>query len=364
MVAFVVHRRGRGSDDADSALKAVFCLGVGSLLGIAVFADHNVVVFLKHRVPLIAAPILLAKAVAIGLLVQACSIALSRSRRTIFAFGALLLGTDHLAMQYFNVVAATPYRHTWIDAVRADPNATYGISWDPTSVSVFANTRARLVSQRDELAIAQLAAHYPGTPAAPRITTPLLAELPDYWLYMSTDGMSPFDSFSPDCRLDYLSAAVANVLWPALPAIQPGSSVRPIPAAPGGYVVFSGRVTARPFRNAKLMIRSADARGTVTTNCRYGTFAGWIQTSEKQAEGRFVISLRPRNRRYGLLSADLHYRLASGAPPPDFDHPALLLQLPRPSVDEMRRQLASVPVAAMGPTWVMFDIRGLRANAP
>jgi len=349
-----------GGEDAGSAIRAVFSLAVGSMIGMAVFADHNAVIFIKHKVPLIAAPLLLAKAVAIGLLVNDWPNARRSLRRAVLAFGVFLLCGDHFAIQYFNQAATTPYRHTWIDAVRANPNSTYGISWDPTAVSVFADTDAQAVSHRDELAIAQFAARYRGTPAAPRIVSPLLADLPDYWLYFPTDGMSPFDSFSPDCRLDYLSATMLNVLWPAHPAIQPGSWVRPVPAAPGGYVLFGGRIAERPFRNVQLMLRSAVPSGAVTTNCRYQTFAGWIQTFDSQGDGRFVVSLASRNRNYGQLKVDLRYWLAASAPPPDFEHPALLLQLPRPSVDEMRRRLPSVPVAKEGSTWVLFDLRGFK----
>ena len=350
-----------GREPAGSAIKAVFCLAAGTLLGIAVFADHNVVIFIKHKVPLIAAPILLAKAAVIGLLFDASAAAASRSRRIVLACLGSLLVADHLAVQYSNRAAITPYRHTWIDEVRARPDATYGISWDPTAVSVFANTMARSVSARDELAIAQLAADYKGTPAAPRIDSPLLADLPDYWLYFPTDAMSPFDSFSPDCRLDYLSTAVADILWPAHPVIQPGSWVRPVPAAPGGYVVFGGTIAQLSFRNAQLVqINPTASNGELTTNCRRRTLSGWIQTSDRQGDGEYVMSLGPRNRGYSQLRADLTYRLAANAPPPDFEHPALLLQLPRPSVDEMRGRLASVPVAKAGPTWVLFDLRGLR----
>jgi hypothetical protein len=352
-----------GREHAGLAIDAVFGLAVGSLLGMSVFADHNAVIFIKHKVPLIAAPLLLAKAVAVGLLIHACLAARTVSRRAVLASAVCLLTADHIAIQCFNLAATTPYRHTWIDWVRANPDATYGISWDPTAISAISGTKARAVSPRDELAIAQLAARDRGTPSAPRIVTPLLADLPEYWLYFPTDGMSPFDSFSPDCRLDYLSAALLDVLSPAHPAIEPGAWVHPLPAAPGGYVVFHGRIRERAFRNAQLVLRSTETSGIVTTNCRFGTFAGWIKTSANQGDGRYVISLRPRNRSYVQLKADLPYKLSAAAPPPDFGHPALLLQLPRPSIDEMRRRMASVPVANAGPTWVLFDLRGLKRYA-
>ena len=54
---------------------------------------------------------------------------------------------------------------------------------------------------------------------------------------------------------------------------------------------------------------------------------------------------------------------AASASAADFDHPALRLQLPSPSVAEMRRRLASVPVVNAGPTWVLFDLRALKDRA-
>lgn len=360
----LLKQTGGSTNDADAmhrqlALKAVFSLAVGSALGMLVLADHNLTIFIKHKVPLIAAPIFLAKAVAIAWLIEIFIKTSDVRRRAFAAVGFSLLFADHLAIQYFNYSARVPYRFTWIDHIRANPDATYAISWDPAAVSVFANTRVRSISLRDQLALEQFVTDRVRTNARPRIITPLLTDLPDYWLYFPTDGMSPFDSFSPSCRLDYVSTALLYVVAPDHPTFRAGSFwVRPSPALPGDYVAFGGSIDQAWFHDVQLETSAADRTGQVVFNCKYGKFNGWIRTSESQPEGEHVISVRPRSPNFAKV--DIAYKVSAGAAPADFEHPALLLQLPMPSADDMRQRMASLPVAKSGPGWVLFDLRALR----
>jgi hypothetical protein len=363
----LLRRDNRSKDDAgigygNFAPRAVFCLGIGSILGIAALADHNLTIFIKHKVPLIAAPIFLVKALAIAGLIVLFMTSSRRWRRVSAAVGIVLLVSDHAAIQYFNFFEKTPYRFTWIDEVSAHPEATYAISWDPTAVSIFTNTRSIPLSLRDELALEQLVTDSSQTGARPRIVSSALNDLPDYWLYFPTDAMSPFDSFNPRCRLDYVSNALISVMSPAGPTFQAGSSwVRPLPAPPGGYVAFGGTIDTSRFRNAKLVkLRPADHSGQISSNCKRGTLNGWLQTSERQPEGDHVISFELQTPEGGTEKVDIGYKLSAGAPPGDFEHPALLLQLPMLSANEMRQRMSLVPVAKSGPGWVLFDLRGLK----
>jgi hypothetical protein len=307
----------------------------------------------------------LVKALAIAGLVALFIKTSGRWRRTFAVIGIMLLLSDHVAIQYFNFLAKIPYRFTWIDEVRAHPEGTYAISWDPTAVSVFTSTRSIPLSIRDELALEQRVTDHGRTVARPRIVSPMLADLPDYWLYFPTDAMSPFDSFNPSCRLDYMSTALLNVVAPNRPTFQAGSSwVRPLPTLPGGYVAFGGRINRTSFRDVQLeKLRPVDLPGQVTSNCKRGTFSGWLRTSAHQLVGDHIISVQLQSLDFANQELDIVYKVSASAALAEFEHPALLLQLPMPSADEMRQRMAPLPVAKSGPGWVLFDLRGLRRSS-
>jgi hypothetical protein len=297
--------------------------------------------------------------VVIAALVTLCLTASDRWRRLVAGIGGVLLLCDHLAIQYFNYSTKTPYRFTWIDALRANPDATYAISWDTTAVSVFTNRNTTSLSTRDGIALEQIAN---GQTAGerPAILSPVLADLPDYWLYFNTDAMSPFDSFSPTCRLDYVSAALWKVVATD-PTFETRSTwVRPAPVRAGDYLAFGGKINNLTFRNVRLeRQRSLDIREQAVPNCKYGTFLGWVQTSKRQLDGNYNISMLLQGAGFPDQRIDIPYMVLADAPLADFEHPALLLQLPMPSADEMRQRMASVPVANSGPGWVLFDLREL-----
>src|SRR6185503_6146192 len=93
---------------------------------------------------------------------------------------------------------------------RAD--AVFAISWQPIAVSVFTRRAAISLSPTQQAAfLARVSSG--GSPAkiAGDLSEPMLdssgptkQNRPDYWLYFSTDRMSPFDNPLPVCRKEYL----------------------------------------------------------------------------------------------------------------------------------------------------------------
>jgi hypothetical protein len=351
-----------------AVLLLVVVLALGTMFGLAIFPDHNLLIFIKHKVPLIAAPVMFAKAVAIVGLATLARRALAQKSMAIGCLStglALLIVIDHAVIEFDNIRAKTPYRFTWIDDVKKNPDASYAVSWDSTAVSVFTNTKVTPLSTRDELWLLDYVAQRSGRPAQyPTISRPeTLTIIPDYWLYFPTDAMSPFDSFDPKCRLDYLSRFALRLVYHGTPAIVAGSNwVRPSPARPGGFVMFGGRLDGLPFRdNYKLQVDTREGLdGEVVMNCHYQTFLGWVQTRTEQAEGGYSVAITPQDPKFPNLKTEITYRLSKDAPPPNFEHPALILQLPMPTADALSQRYPNLPVAKRGTGWIMFDLRGLK----
>jgi hypothetical protein len=349
-------------------LLLIMVLSLGTAFGLAIFPDHNVLIFIKHKVPLIAAPVMFTKAVAIVWFAALARKALMKNSVAIGVISAalaLLIVVDHAAIELDNIRAKAPYHFTWIDDVRRNPDATYAVSWDPTAVSVFTNTKVTSLSTRDELWLLDYLGQRSGRPPQyPSILRPdNLSALPDYWLYFPTDAMSPFDSFDPQCRLDYLSRFALSFVSRASPAILAGSSwVRPSPAKPGNFVIFGGKLNDLPFRDKyDLQLATREGLdGEVAMNCHHQTFQGWVRTSLEQEEGGHTVAITARDPKLVEMKTEIAYRLSNDAPPPDFEHPALILQLPMAAPDALSRRYPYVPVAARGPGWIMFDLRRFR----
>jgi hypothetical protein len=356
------------SERSHAVSRLVIVLALGTAVGLAIFPDHNLVIFIKHKVPLIAAPVMFAKAVAI---VGFATLARRALARKSMAIGCLCIGLavliviDHAVIEFDNIRAKTPYHFTWIDEVRKNPDASYAVSWDPTAVSVFTNTKVTSLSTRDQLWLLDYVGQRSGQPAQyPTISRPeTLTTIPDYWLYFPTDAMSPFDSFDPVCRLDYLSRLALRLVYYAPPTIVAGShSVRPSPAKPGGFVMFGGPLADLPFRyNYKLRVRTREGLdGEVAMNCHNQIFQGWVRTRAEQADGDYSIAITPQDPKFSNLKTEITYRLSKDAPPPNFEHPALTLQLPMPTADALSQRYPNLPVAERGAGWIMFDLRSVK----
>jgi hypothetical protein len=349
-------------------LRLTIVLALGTVCGLAIFPDHNILIFVKHKVPLIAAPVMFAKAVAIVGFVTLGWWALARKSMMTGCLSiglAVLIVIDHAVIEFDNIRAKTPYHFTWIDEVRKNPDASYAVSWDPTAVSVFTDTKVTSLSTRDELWLLDYVGQRSGQPAQyPTISRPAtLTTIPDYWLYFPTDAMSPFDSFDPMCRLDYLSRFALRLVYHGTPTIVAGSNwVRPSPARPGGFVMFGGRLDDLPFRDSyKLQVHTREnLDGEVVTNCHYQTFLGWVRTRAGQAEGSYSVAIAAQDPGLPNLKTQIAYQLSKDAPPSDFEHPALTLQLPMPTADALSQRYLSLPVAKRGAGWIMFDLRGLK----
>lgn len=354
-----------GDKNVLAPLRLVTVLAAGSVLGLAVFPDHNLVIFIKHKVPLIAAPIMLTKAV---IVVWLASILRMRAIKTLVWVGpftsvlALLILVDNAVIELNNVAAKSPYNFTWIDELQRRPDAKYAVSWDPTAASVFVNTKTVSMSRRDEVWLLDhlrlqsgYQRQYP-----PTLRPEQLSVLPDYWLYFPTDNMSPFDSFAPECRLDYLSELFLSILMPANPLIETRSNwVRPSSTPPGGYVIFGGKVNGLPFRGPhelRLVTRD-NLVGEVFTNCHKQTFQGWVTSRAGQSDGEYSIAVGAMDATFSELKTQLNYRIARGTPAQDLEQISLILQSPMITAEDLVKRNPHIPVAARGPGWILFDLR-------
>jgi hypothetical protein len=345
-------------------LLLVSVLSLGTAFGLATFPDHNFLIFIKHKVPLIAAPIMLTKAAAI--------VFFAITARKTFVKGSAALGlaliasgfaivADHAVIEIDHIREKIPYHFTWIDEVTKNPDATYAVSWDPTAVSVFTNTKVVPLARRDELWLLDYLGQQSGLESQfPSVSRPAaLLVLPDYWLYFPTDNMSPFD-LDPQCRLDYLSRFVLRAVTRNSPTIVAGSSwLRPSPAKPGSFVVFGGNIDNQLARDKyELQLDTPEKLdGAVAMNCRSQTFQGWVRTRPEQTDGQYSITITTRNPKLVGVRAEIPYRLSKDAPPSDSEYLVPILQLPMSTPDTLSRRYPYLAVAAKGPGWIMFDLR-------
>jgi hypothetical protein len=346
-------------------LLLVAVLSLGTALGLATFPDHNFLIFVKHKVPLIAAPIMLTKAAAI--------IFFAITARKAFVKGSAAVGlalvasgfaiiADHVVIEVDNIRAKTPYHFTWIDEVSKNPDSTYAVSWDPTAVSVFTNTKVAPLARRDELWLLDYVGQQSGLGSQfPSVLRPAaLSVLPDYWLYFPTDAMSPFDSFDPQCRLDYLSRFALRIVSRNSPTIVARSNwLRPSPAKPGSFVVFGGKIDDQLAcdKHELRLDTPEELDGEVAMNCHSQTFQGWVRTRPEQTDGDYSITITTRNPKRADVPAEIPYHLSKDAPPPDSGNLVPILQMPMSTPDTLSLRYPYLPIAAKGPGWIMFDLR-------
>lgn len=342
-------------------------ISLGTILGLAVFPDHNILIFIKHKVPLIAAPVLLAEAVA---LVWLCTLVRhTLGRKNLLAISALAaivaIVVDRAMVEFDNLENKTPYHFTWIDDVAKKPDATYAVSWDPTAVSVFVNTSVKGLGRRDELWLIDHLGQQSGNPSLQSILArpASLATLPDYWLYFPTDDMSPYDSFDPACRMDYLSRWLLGFKRrPPLGFVDGSIQVDPVVTHPGDFMLFSGRLNDSLFHDKHKLRFAAGGNNDsqITFNCRDQSFQGRVRTFADQPDGRYSVTIETESEAPNHATAEIAYQISKTSPALSLGQLDRMLRSPMPPADSLSRMYPYLPVAHQGPGWVMFDLRKFR----
>lgn len=197
----------------------------GSIIGIAIFPQHNIQIYVKHLAPLLVASFFLIKATIINLLLPFAKLSTLKylHAKDVMCVSILIfIIADHGIIQINNLRTKQPYTMTWISAVQKHPNASYAISWMPLAISVFINNDvvALTLSQQTDLlnrirlgkAPVEKVTDYTLENRTPDTVKYEQLKKIDYWLYFSTDNMTPFDYPTiTNCRMDYLSTTLAAI---------------------------------------------------------------------------------------------------------------------------------------------------------
>jgi len=341
----------------------------GSIIGIAIFPQHNMQIYIKHLVPLIAASFFIIKGSVICLLLYHLKVSkfeYLRFKHVVFAALLLFIIADHLIIQKRNILEKQPYEMTWISEIKKRPHATYAVSWMPTAISVFTNNDVVSLSRfQQEKLLQQLRLGREPFEQLEDYTVPLRTRIlaqneqhkkPDYWLYFSTDNMSPFDHPTPNCRLDYLSEIFNSVVHLKNKVKNSDLQIdwiKPDSTSSGDYVVFSGRL--KGVHNAhfsELSINNQDiiSDAEIYTNCQKNSYVGLAKLPSKTPLGSNVLSIK---------SQSIIFEVKQSQTTNDFNHPTRSIQLPMPSAKKLISENPHIPIAARGNDWVLFDLRSL-----
>ncbi|MGE3908219.1 MAG: hypothetical protein AB7K36_02625 [Chloroflexota bacterium] len=348
----------------------VTVLAFAVVAGLAFFAPLSLHIYLKHRFPLVAAPILVVK----GLLVAALITWFARSRltapRTASAamLVAVLLVADHGIVQTRVARAATSMSLAWMDDVAVRRDASFAVSYVANAVTPYTSAWAVGVPPGRER---EIAARIEAGRLPFDLEDYLLFGMqdaaareeeyrrPDFWLYFPTEQLAPFDSPAPSCRTDYLLQAVQRLrlgaepvprlrgeFWVQRPSVRPGDLVRI-----GGQITGFGDTPSR----AELLMDGVPV-GSLNVDCLRARFLGEYRVPPDTPPGEYLFSARliaPDGRVTPMGEARIQV-FAGAQPAAPFLFGA---QAPQPTPSELEALLPDVPVAARGDGYVIFDLR-------
>lgn len=375
--------------DLLGASRLMAILGVGIVLGLAIFAPFSFHVYLKHQFPLIVAPMYVAKALLLTVCLWGGACALRQRHRVVMRALAGFLVIDFAVVTAATLHALQPISTDWFDAVKARAQSTFAVSWIPNSVSVITDdwvvgvrpdlTRTfidRLTLGREPFREGDLFL-FGERDASVRMDEYLT---PDYWLYFPIDQTSPFDASEPSCRRDWISAGLVRLVdWnrPRMGSVQ--TWVSPGTVAPGSQALTGGRLTVdrRHVGNIELvgprvlqwvspdldgLYRSVEM-GPINYRLQYrcvtSSFLGRLTVAPDASEGYHIYAFHlvsPEGKRtvIGGVIVDVRNEAAPSAPPL-----AKSLNSPtgQPTVSEILRAFDQLPIAAWGKGYVLFDLR-------
>jgi hypothetical protein len=337
-------------------------LVLGITIGLVAFGSITISVYLKHQAPLIAAIVLIPKGVLIALCLW---FAIKSTRRRAFRLLAVALSffliVDHAAMQFQNLFAIRPMPVGWISEVTKRPEATFAVSWIPSSIRGFTKNWVIGIQPGLERRIIERANR--GNP--PFVEDDLLEVnlksdevasyhllQPDYWLYFATDQKAEFLGHVPTCNRNYSTRVFDNLVLPRDDPqlrslhLSDKSDVRTIV----GELNVTGRaIDAIEIRDgSKLLTR-------IGIECDDNKFAGELPPPVYPTSDQLEVTIDAVNHqgdRHRLRSVDI----SSLSPPPAL--PGLVARY-QPSAEALADLNRVFPVAAIGPGYVLFDLRSV-----
>lgn len=364
--------RGRARRELLGACVLVTVVAFAVVAGLAFFAPLSLHIYLKHRFPLVAAPILLVKGVLLAALLNwHFRTRLRRPRLGWLAVAAaLFLIVDHGIVQAQAARAGEAMTLAWVGDVSARRDASFAVSYVPNVVTPYTENWAVGVALGHE----RLAAERIRDGRMPfELSEYLLfgmrdaearAEMyrrPDFWLYFPTEQLAPFDSPAPSCHQDYLLGAamrlrhgadpsprLRNDFWVQRAAVRPGDVLRI-----GGQIAGFGQTM---FRAELLM--DGQPVGALNFDCMRARFLGEYRVPPELAPGEYRFAARliaPSDRIHPMGEAVVQIDPAAPAAAPFLAG----AQPPQPSPAELEAMLPGVPVVARGDGYVIFDLRGV-----
>jgi hypothetical protein len=350
--------------DANFTARFYLALVLGVVVSIAAFGSVAVSIYLKHQMPLMAAVVLIPK----GVFVTLCSRLAFTPLRNAGVQGAaatlaLLLISDHAAIQYQNVLVLRPMAVGWIQEVAKRPDATFAVSWIPSSVAGFtrnwvvgvqpglerkvmdrANNHQPLFSREDLLEV--------NIQNTEEIEKYQLLQ-PDYWLYYPTDLKAELQANVPACVRSYSVRLFDAIFRPQQEPqlLRMGFSDRT------GSLLITGTLNVTG-RAVKAIEFSFDGKvvAQVGMACDASSFATLLPMSSALASNerrRIAITAVAFNDERVPLGASVVSLIEqppelSAVPPQRQPSPEAIIELNR-----------SLPVAATGPGFVLFDLRSV-----
>jgi hypothetical protein len=335
---------------------------LGITVGLLALGSMTISIYLKHQMPLIAPAYLIPKGILIAL---ALGVASSRARhialRSAAAALALLLVADHVAVQVQNRSGLRPMPVAWISEVAGRPDSTFAVSWIPSSVAGFTRNWVIGVQPGAEYRIVERANRGEPPFVAGELMevntrdTDTLAKYrllqPDFWLYFATDEKAEYQSTVPTCNRSY-----AGRLFDDLFRRQPSPQLARIELVESsGGRVFDGNlndtgraIEAVELRNHERVLARA------RLGCDDTGFAGLLtQADLDEARDAPVaidaFSYRGKRHALGWLTIASAQKTAA--------LPAVITRR-QPSARALIRANQNFRVAAEGPGFVLFDLRG------
>ncbi len=358
-------------------LFAGLALGIGA--GMMFFAPLSFHIYIKHGFPLLAAPLHLAKAILIVLLLHVALKAVSdrRRKRTQTVTASVVIAVlvfDIAAVNATNYANLEPISIAWIDEVKQRRGEPFAVSWIPNSVSVFTDQWSIGIVPGGE---GSVAAHIrDGEQPFRRSDLFLFGERdrdvreaqylkPRFWLYYPIDQNTPFDNAAPKCRKDW-TVALASRLVNSQPRVKELRIRRAAAQANGDEVVVyiwgaSGPLSdgdelhLQPTGNNAASANFAPRRAAFVYNCIHRTFDARASISRQLYDPTQPLRLILSDEKGMMAASETFMPVAASSVPP----------LPRPqlSPSELRQMLPDVPVAAQSEGFVIFDLKTLYLDA-
>ena len=350
------------SIDLLTTSKFMLALVLGTTIGLFLFASIAISIYLKHQFPLTAALFLIPK----GVLIAICIGSFVGWRQHTFASAAALalvaaLVVDHIGTQTQNRSTIPPMSVGWIPEVSKRQDATFAVSWIPSSVAGF--TRNWVVGVQPGLEVEIIDRINQGKP--PFAESDLLEvnlsnrdEIkkyqlihPDYWLYYATDQKLEVQSVAPWCSRSY-----ARRKWDDLSLKK--DSPRLVSMnwdAPSGAGTFSGALNLTGRAVSFVEISYGDIVLARTGVGCDDTFFSGVLLDMNFPSDTITVKLSAvfhNGERIYLGETTITLPAQRAAKPPS---------LPRrqPAAEDLVRLNQKLPVVAAGEGFVIFDMRPL-----